>query len=106
MSAELKPCPFCGHEPVLLSWLLGEYRFWKASCEGTTCPVRPNVTTTSERDAVELWNMRAPVDVIARTDAAYLRSVVAPVLREYDTPLGSCGAQSVEDVADRIEAAR
>lgn len=60
MSAELKPCPFCGGKAQITKH---NYKTWRlrAECENrnTTCPV--NMRThhhDEEEDVIEAWNTR------------------------------------------------
>jgi hypothetical protein len=71
MSAELKPCPFCGEEahrmqPVTGGWLVGCY---DDNCAGSTC-----------RAFNEDWNRRAPspdLDAL-REENERLREALTP----------------------------
>lgn len=57
MSVELKPCPFCGVEPVLSS---DYFRRYDVRCLNADCKIMPatSVYLTPE-DAAEVWNRRA-----------------------------------------------
>lgn len=64
MSIELKPCPFCGGEPIMSSYtysLSGAGIQYKVECERHNCPAQPTVDWhywTAE-EAAEAWNTRA-----------------------------------------------
>lgn len=60
MSVELKPCPFCGAEPVLSPDYFGRY---DVRCLNADCKIMPatSVYLTPE-DAAEVWNRRAEED--------------------------------------------
>lgn len=64
MSIELKPCPFCGGEPIMSSYtysLSGAGIQYKVECERHDCPAQPTVDWhywTAE-EAAEAWNTRA-----------------------------------------------
>ena len=53
----MKPCPFCGNEPVVLAGIRG----WKVECSKrhTTCPINGRTHYHDQAgDAVEQWNTR------------------------------------------------
>ena len=53
--AELKPCPFCGGEPILIKNGVGNYQ---VACDN--CEVRQYAYAhKSKEDASEAWNRRA-----------------------------------------------
>jgi len=53
---ELKPCPFCGAEPVM-----GPYPMDSAiiRCTAIGCPANPSVVGGAREGAARLWNKRA-----------------------------------------------
>jgi hypothetical protein len=64
---ELKPCPFCGYEPLVSSY---EYHLpsgavygtqWKVECMDDNCPAQPVVDWHyfTREEAVDAWNRRA-----------------------------------------------
>ena len=62
---ELKPCPFCGGEPVI--GVYGDY--FKISCLEWLCPCNPVLPDTpgsffkSKAEAIEAWNRRVGEEV-------------------------------------------
>lgn len=51
--ADLKPCPFCGGEPML--FFTEETGFWDVSCQA--CGATPYLRK-ADYEAVEAWNRR------------------------------------------------
>ncbi len=62
MSAELKPCPFCGGEAILDSHHIFSVERWSVHCHENfkTCPVAPWLRDTyaDEDAAILAWNTR------------------------------------------------
>lgn len=57
MSVELKPCPFCGAEPVLSPDYFGRY---DVRCLNTGCEIMPSTRVYDKpEDAAASWNRRA-----------------------------------------------
>ena len=57
MSVELKPCPFCGVEPVLSQDFFGRY---DVRCLNTGCEIMPSTRVYDKaEDAATSWNRRA-----------------------------------------------
>lgn len=63
--SELKPCPFCGSEPILIYFngltpsTVQHYQV-AVSCDGDTCNCSPRTAyETSEESAIKAWNRRA-----------------------------------------------
>lgn len=64
--SELKPCPFCGGEPSLISFYNDRTVFpaAKVSCNNGSCKARPKVEfidstfEEAEDTAIEAWNTR------------------------------------------------
>ena len=58
---KLKPCPFCGGEPVLLKH--NDEDYYKVFCE--CCGARQwTFANRTDRDAIRNWNTRKPMDNI------------------------------------------
>lgn len=57
--SELKPCPFCGREAEMKTFVSG--RLWKTVGYFVECSVCKNHTAMSldERDVINAWNRRA-----------------------------------------------
>ena len=56
---ELKPCPFCGVEPVLSQDYFGRY---DVRCLNTGCEIMPSTRVYDKaEDAAASWNRRAEV---------------------------------------------
>lgn len=73
--AELKPCPFCGTQPVIVvekAPTKGTHRPYigviiSLSCEGKTCPINPQLrlgagTDKASRSLNEYWIMKRSED--------------------------------------------
>lgn len=62
---KLKPCPFCGAQPVReKSIFQGEY-FWTISCENEKCKVQPFTDSHVTSSVVtKEWNKRAAADPV------------------------------------------
>jgi hypothetical protein len=71
---DLKPCPFCGFEAVVLqpSWGSDDH---EAGCFNGECPVEPHAWAENKDEAIAAWNTRA-VDPAAIREAA-LREAAA-----------------------------
>lgn len=56
MNNDLKPCPFCGCQPVTHDFFI---RGHKISCENPKCPIQPETIWYGYFDAAEkAWNTR------------------------------------------------
>lgn len=63
---ELKPCPFCGREVIVVN--IGGGWFWKHKTEGPSidmyglqsyeCPIRYSCKYDTKEEAIETWNTR------------------------------------------------
>lgn len=54
--AELKPCPFCGTEPIIIR----EYGMTQVKCNNFECWILPGTSRyTNEEIAFNAWNERA-----------------------------------------------
>lgn len=63
----IKPCPFCGAQPVIekeLSWK-GKYS-WAIACNNDNCPMETvwNYGFLSEQEAIKAWHTRYQPGVI------------------------------------------
>jgi ssDNA-binding Zn-finger/Zn-ribbon topoisomerase 1 len=51
-----KPCPFCGHEPVLTRSRQGSYHTYH--CDNDDCMVRPQALAETLEQARAIWDER------------------------------------------------
>ena len=63
--SELKPCPFCGKQPLLWDTTgLHNYNSkaptWDIGCNNEECLINVYKCLRSEEDAIKAWNTRAP----------------------------------------------
>ena len=61
--SNLKPCPFCGKQPIIEQWYSGEINYM-VKCNNPDCPV-PENGYPSGRDLKEVkddWNRRTQND--------------------------------------------
>ena len=59
MTERLKPCPYCGAEPVLSQDYFGRY---DVRCLNTCCEISPSTRVHDKaEDAAASWNRRAEV---------------------------------------------
>lgn len=57
---ELKPCPFCGEEPEIVSYISYHKTVYKVRCNNRDCPIiAATLDYISIEDAIEAWNRRA-----------------------------------------------
>ena len=56
---ELKPCPFCGGEAVMLGT---EQRWFNPACSNPDCGCEWTDSYATEAEAIEAWNNRAPIE--------------------------------------------
>jgi Lar family restriction alleviation protein len=55
---ELKPCPFCGHQPLSIDKWIGKHLGWQIFCH--LCDASVAVEGLTEAEAIAAWNTRAP----------------------------------------------
>jgi hypothetical protein len=61
MKTKLKPCPFCGVDPVMEPYHGGGKLKRIIECVNDYCMVQPSVTGPNSLTAARRWNERAPV---------------------------------------------
>ena len=67
--SELKPCPFCGRDPIIIK--VSRYsRKHLIKCTG--CKVAPEVTGFEKLVAINIWNSRADSERIKELEDALL----------------------------------
>lgn len=54
---ELKLCPFCGNEPIMLHTRYPMTEYWNVKC--VSCSAEINNPMFAEKEAIEAWNRRA-----------------------------------------------
>jgi Lar family restriction alleviation protein len=98
MSDELKACPFCGGDAVLIPSIAGSMTLWQAHCEWDGCGAR-SLKTNNEGLAIAAWNTRpepaaddalvgALIDVRARNAGSFERE--GKVWEAYDRAVLDC----------------
>lgn len=58
---DLKGCPFCGAPPTAEPWHGGGPSKTMVACSGERCPVSPQTTGATPREAQARWNGRQTV---------------------------------------------
>lgn len=58
MKTKLKPCPFCGVDPIVEPWHGGGPRKRMVHCVNDYCYVNPAVTGSNSTVAAKRWNER------------------------------------------------
>lgn len=74
MTAELKPCPFCGGEAHKIPDP-NHSTGWDVGCFNGSCPIEPHVWAVHMETAETQWNTRSDLSQ-ARQDIADLRQAV------------------------------
>ena len=62
MSAPLKPCPFCGHEPCYFpeDGIPEGCGWWRVGCPSADCEMNPStMNMPTKEEAAKVWNRRA-----------------------------------------------
>jgi len=77
--SKILACPFCG-KPVRLSRPFCPQEIVQIKCENPYCEINPEVRTSPEQHAIELWNLRA--------------GDRQPAPPETETPKGGCAPVS------------
>lgn len=54
----LKPCPFCGSNPLFKEWVIGGHKQIKIYCDGEFCHIHPSIFG-NKKAMVEQWSARA-----------------------------------------------
>jgi Lar family restriction alleviation protein len=78
MTAELKPCPFCGGEASEVEDQ-GHSTAYNVGCFNGDCTIEPNTWADTKAEAIAAWNTRADLSrdlEQARQDIADLRQAV------------------------------
>ena len=57
---DLKACPFCGSPPSIQYWHGGRPSKRMIMCSADDCAVSPGVTGETKREAIAVWERRAP----------------------------------------------
>lgn len=57
----VKPCPWCGTQPLIEPWHGGGPDKHMVSCDNEDCAAGPKVTGENRIVAIALWNERVPV---------------------------------------------
>lgn len=65
MKTKLKPCPFCGVDPIIEPWHGGTKLRRMVSCVNDYCYVNPEVVGETTQQATNRWNERPPANVTA-----------------------------------------
>jgi hypothetical protein len=58
VSADAKPCPWCGTQPTIQPWHGGRPTKKMIACENEDCHVSPQVTGETRGAALDKWNTR------------------------------------------------
>lgn len=61
MKTKLKPCPFCGVDPIIEPWHGGGTTKRRVGCENDYCWVMPSVTGPNSTAVAKRWNERPSV---------------------------------------------
>ena len=73
---DLKPCPFCGSDPMPEFYSSEGGTGYAIHCQAEACPAWPSAHGENEEEAIAAWNTRAPdprlAEVEAERDAYFL----------------------------------
>lgn len=77
---DLKPCPFCGSDPVPEFYSSEDGSGYATHCQAEACPAWPSVHGVDENEAITAWNTRAPDPRLAEVEAERdgLRAALLP----------------------------
>ena len=108
MTAELKPCPFCGGEASEFKDR-GHSTAYNVGCFSGDCTIEPNTWAGTKAEAIAAWNTRADLSqsAIAAKNAQIL-DLIEALRRRTDGEICGCGVDNPTDVClshyDVIEA--
>ena len=69
MMDDLKPCPFCGSDPMPEFYSSEGGTGYAIHCQAEACPAWPSTHGENEDEAITAWNARAPDPRLAEVEA-------------------------------------